>query len=712
MTQQPSLTSQLIAHLTREQSRWALWMPVGIGLGVMAYFSCGHEPSPWWLAATPILAMATRLIRHRFMPLVPMVMLLTLALGFNAAQLERIAVATPMLDREVGPTTITGTLMITEPMPDGARLTLKDPLIERLPPDVTPDRVRMRMRGIDLAEIPPAGTRVSLWGQVGPLSEPVMPGAYDFRRQGFFLGLGGTGWARGTVKILDSNPPLTLVDRVNLWFEHARRSLTLVTHDTLTGDSAAMTAALLNGEQNGISRDTLQAMRISGLSHLLSISGVHVSMMGLLVYVPLRAILALIPFIALRCPIKKWAAAMAVFATIFYTILVGPYAPTLRSALSTGIVMFAIMVDRRTLSMRLVLIAAALVMLMQPDGVMGPSFQMSFAAVLCMVAAFEKTFDQALNQNNPFSLPIWMKWMKKHVGVVVMTSVIATAATAPFTIYHFQSFSFYGVIANMVAIPLTSFWIMPMILLTYITFPLGWAAPFIHGIGWGVDVLIKLAEIVAAWPFAQIHWPAMPSFALLATVAGGLWLCLWRQRWRWMGFAPIVLGMMYPLYTPLPHLVVSTDGSEWAARLDDGRLAVSNLDRDDFVVTQWQQRLGMPPTVDVTELPTDENQLRCDTLGCVYRQGSRLIALPTLDAAVLEDCTQADVVIATVAVKDCAARLTLDANHFHHHGATALRFNDGALHAIFVRPERGLRPWSVGWGHPQRTESLGATDVD
>ena len=271
--------------------------------------------------------------------------------------------------------------------------------------------------------------------------------------------------------------------------------MTLRVYDRLkNSDEAAMTAALLNGEQSSIAKPVMQSMRVSGLSHILSISGLHVSMMGLLVYFPLRFILAAIPFVALRFPIKKWAAAAAILSTTFYTILVGPQAPTLRSALSTSILMFAILADRRTQSMRLVALAASIVMLLQPDGVMGPSFQMSFAAVLCMVAAFERPLDRVLAANNALSLPGWLHYLRHHAGSIIGTSLIATAATAPFCIYHFQTFSFYGVIANMLGVPLTSFWIMPCLLLTYIAAPFGMDGIFIDGVGLGVRGLIAIAD--------------------------------------------------------------------------------------------------------------------------------------------------------------------------------------------------------------------------
>jgi competence protein ComEC len=275
--------------------------------------------------------------------------------------------------------------------------------------------------------------------------------------------------------------------------------------------------------------------------------------------------------------------------------------------------------------------------------------------------------------------------------------LIATAATTPFARYHFQAFSFYGFIANMLAIPLTSFWVMPCILMAYVTAPFGLDGCFIDGAVGGIWITIKIAEAVASWPYSIIYLPAMPDVALTLMVFGGLWLCLWKRNWRWWGVLPIVIGAIYPLYTPQPDFMVLGDGKEWAAKLDDGRLAVSNLDHDDFAVTQWQQRLGNIPTVDVSELPESEKQLRCDAAGCVYHKGSHIVAMPVLESAALEDCERADILVVPYVVRDCASPTVIDDPEFWHHGAHVIYFNDDRMRIHYVREKRGERPWSVGW---------------
>ncbi len=685
-----------------------------MGIGIAVYFALPFEPSSYALAATPALILATWFARHWLGTFIPAVVLLTFALGFNVSQLDTRLSYTPMLDYETSVAPVEGRLIYTEVMPEGVRLTLKDLSIGHIPPERTPVKLRVKCDNKDLSDVPPTGTRIKLWAQVGPFSDPVMPGANDFRWQSYFKQLGGLGWSYSHIEITDPHPPTSWRDDMMLMFERARLTLAAHVYAQLSGDVGAMTAARLNGEQTAISKPVIEAMRIAGLAHLLSTSGFHVTIMGILIYFPLRAALALIPWVALRFPIKKWAATGAILSTLFYTLLVGSQAATLRSMLMTGIAMLAIVADRRANAMRLVMLSAALAMLLAPDAMLGPSFQMSFAAVFCLIATHEKTFAWAISPGDTFVMPGWLNNFTHHMGAIVMTSLIATAATTPFAIYHFQTFSFYGFIANMLAIPLTSFWVMPNILLAYVTAPFNADGWFIDGAGAGIWLTIKIAETVASWPYSIFYLPAMPWAALVMIVGGALWLCLWRLRWRYLGLLPILLGALYPLYTPLPDIMIAPDGKEWAVRLEDGRLAVSNLDHDSFITGQWQQRLGNVPLVDVTELPPDYNPLRCDEAGCVYRRGNHIIAFPELETAALEDCEQADTVIAPFLIR-CDARLScaaeespparnrdcaptiIDEPTFWHRGAKAVFFEGDAMRIADARPRRAMRPWSVGW---------------
>ncbi len=690
-------------NLLKESDRWLLWTPVGVAVGIVLYFACPFEPSLYALAATPLLGLLCWSLRYRFAVFLPFLVLLLIALGFNAAQIETKLTFTPMLDREQGPLPIAGRLMFTEVMPDGVRLTLKDLEIGHMKPEETPVKIRIKMNNKELTDIPPPGSRIKLFAQISPFSEPVTPDATDFRRQSYFRQLGGLGWSYSHIDIVDPHPPSTSWrDDFILMFEHARVTLAQHVYARLSGDVAAMTVTRLNGEQAAISKPVIEAMRVAGLAHLLSTSGFHVTIMGLLVYFPLRAMLALIPWVALRFPIKKWAATGAIISTLGYTFLVGSGAATLRSMLMCGIAMIAIITDRRSAPMRLVMLSAFLAMLIAPDAALGPSFQMSFAAVFCLIASHGTRISWIVTPDDKIKFPGWLRGTIEHLGSIITTSLIATAATTPFAAYHFQTFNFYGFAANTLAIPITSFWVMPCILIAYILAPFGLDGWFIDTAGAGIALTIKIALAVTNWPYSIIYLPAMPWAALVAITFGGLWLCIWKLRWRWLGLLPIVIGALYPIYTSKPDVMIAPNGKVWAVRLDDGRLAVSNLDRDEFVYTQWQQRLGNPPLVDSTAMTDSDTQLRCDEAGCVYRLGKNLIAFPVLESTTLEDCERVKVIIAPHIIRDCAAAHSLDEPEFWHHGSAAIYTDGEGLRIEHSRDHRAMRPWSVGWNYKMR----------
>ncbi|MGE3622678.1 MAG: ComEC/Rec2 family competence protein [Bdellovibrionales bacterium] len=690
---------RILGHqLMRERDRWLLWTPVAIGAGIVVYFKLPFEPPLWTLAAAPFLAILIFIARHRFILFVLLLIPMLFALGFSVAQIETRWLATPLLNRPIGPTSVTGRLMLTEIMPKGVRLTLKDPVVDRLPPEQTPPKVRIRIQNKTIADVPPPGTLVNLWAQLSPFTEPVMPHTMDFRWLFYFRQTGAVGWSTSDIRTVDENPPPpSWYDQINLAFERARLTLTEHVYKYLSGDVAAMTAARMHGEQSSISEPVIEAMRVAGLVHLLSTSGYNVTIMGILIYLPLRAFFALIPWIALRYPIKKWAACGAILSTIGYTMLTGSPAATVRSMIMTGIAMLAIILDRPSLVMRLAVLSAAMLMMVSPDAILGPSFQMSFAAVLCLIAAHERAPGWVPKPESPSPLPRGVNRVWRYLAAIVVTSLIGTAATTPFTIYHFGTFSFYGFAANAVAIPLDAFWIMPLLLMAYITVPLGWDGPFLVAAGWGTDLMIRLALLVRQWPYAMLYAASMPTAALGVVVIGGLWLCLWRTRWRLMGVVPVLIGMLYPFYTPVPDFMVSPDGKMWAARLDDGRLAASTLKREKFITEQWQEGLGHPELVDARELLKDFEQLRCDKLGCVYRKQGHVLAMPQVESAALEDCRLADTVIAPFLIDACEAPAVIDDDALWRHGAHVIYFTDGNMRIVNERDRRGMRPWSPGW---------------
>ena len=682
----------VLAQLQHERDRWLLWLPVLIGGGVWGYFTLPFEPSRWALLASPILGglcLVPRLGAGRW----PLVFFLLLALGVNAGQIASWRSAHPMLRREIGPVLVIGRVAGIDPQIDGVTLLLDRLEIDRLQPEETPHRVRIRLHD-DGAPWPAVGSQVGLDARLTPAPEPVAPGAYDFRRNAYFNGIGAQGYAHGMPTLLE---PAT-ENNFWGWVETIRAAIAARVLQVLSGDEAQITVALLNGAQSGISKPALNAMRASGLQHILSISGLHLAIAAAFVFVGLRGLLALWPYAALRWPIKKIAAGLSLFSLLAYTLLVGAPVPAVRSAIMTGIIMLAILFDRRALSLRTVALAATALLLAVPESLPGASFQMSFAAVTVMIAGYEALRRYRRAHIGAAPERHWGHVGAGHIGAIALTSILASAATAPFTLYNFQQMNWYGILANMLGIPLTTFWIMPAGFLAYILMPFGLDGPAIQLMGLGIRGLMLIAETVGAWPGAMVRIIAPPVWALPLMLSGGLWLCLWVRLWRLLGMIPLVLGIAACFMARPPDLYIAPDFANWAVR-DGGGFIAQQVGARDFTLQQWQQREG--GAVFLPHNSAVPAPLRCDDMGCVYAAKNRLVALVTDATALDEDCGQVDLIITPLWHAHCPGvngSRVIDGAWMKWHGALAVRLDpSGPPEITTVRDHWGARPWSPGW---------------
>ena len=442
-------------------------------------------------------------------------------------------------------------------------MTLHRPTIAELSGRHTPEAARIRLRGGQPPIRP--GDRISLRALLGPPPPPAVPGGYDFQRQAYFDGLGAVGYSVGRASVLPTEERSGL--RVSVWFAWLRAIVGERIRAHLEGATAAVTTALLNGEQRAIPDRTMAAIRDSGLAHLLSISGLHIGMVAAIVLFVVRGALALVPWLALRFQIKKWAAAASVIAAGGYTLLAAAPVPSQRSFLMVAVVLLAMLVDRQGISMRLLAFAASVVLITQPEAMLGPSFQMSFAAVLALMSAYEFIRERKQMPDERAS-PSGRALI--YLGGVILSTLVASTATAPYAAYHFNRFQVYGIAANMVAVPVTGFWIMPWAVATLLLMPLGLEGLGLIPLSWGIDVVIWVAEEVAAWHGAVVLLPAMPIWSLGLISLGGLWLCIWRRRQRWLGVGGIILGLAGMLTTNSPDLLVDGSGRLLATATKDG----------------------------------------------------------------------------------------------------------------------------------------------
>ncbi|WP_090479287.1 ComEC/Rec2 family competence protein [Qipengyuania nanhaisediminis] len=409
------------------------------------------------------------------------------------------------------------------------------------------------------------GARVRLKAQLMPPPAPILPGAYDFARAAWFKGLAATGSVVGEIELVEQagnrNSPIA----------QAQRFLSDHVRSRLDGAPGTIAAAFASGDRGGISAVDEDAMRDAGLTHLLSISGLHVSAVIAAAYFLASKLFALWPWFALRVRLPLVAAAVGAGAGIAYTLLTGAEVPTVRSCIGAMPVLGALALGREPLSMRMVAVAAAAVLFAWPEALVGPSFQMSFAAVIAIIALHNSEPIRAFLAPREESRA---RWLARRTVMLFVTGLVIEIALTPVVLFHFHRAGLYGAFANVLAIPLVTFVSMPLIAIALLLDMVGAGAPFWWLVGVSLDLLLDLAHFTASQPGAVKLVPHMGLGIIALFVAGGLWLALWRGKARLWGLIPAALAALVLAVSPVPDILVTRDGGNLGLVDERGNLFV------------------------------------------------------------------------------------------------------------------------------------------
>jgi competence protein ComEC len=704
------LLSVLRLWLSQEEDgrRLFLWLPVAYGVGVLIYFSADSEPSLWAaIAAAAVSAFAAALFRRRGHIGAFRIAMAVACLtgGFTTCCIKTWHVAAPVLERTLA-TRITAYVEIVDPRETGARLLLRPAPIEALGAAKTPQRIRVTMRGKPAFE---AGATITTTVRILPPPRPSEPGGYDFSRDAYFQQIGAVG-SMSSQPALAPDMDVPLLPRVNAAIDRARNRLTERIIQTVGGAHGPVAAALVTGKRGQISEETNEALRGAGIYHVVSISGLHLVLAAGLFLWSLRALLALLPGLALTQPIKTWAAVFAMAGAISYDLFSGSEVATDRSLVMVLILLGAVLAGRPAFSMRNLAIAAFVVMAIEPQSLLGPSFQMSFAAVAAMIAAFEKRagatdgWGRPIDPREPAAdrRATWLGRTRLIVGSMIVTTLVASFATDPYASYHFHRITPFGLIGNMLVLPLVEFIVMPAAVLGVLANPFGLDGPVWWLMGQGTAFMLEVARWVSSLDGATLHLPAFGPSALLTMTVGLLWLVLWQTPLRWLGIPVLGGGIALAASTVQPDIVIDRQGRSLAYRMEDGRLAVLNAKANPFGVAQWL-------TADAdTRKPTDPglpgNGL-CDARGCtgLLRDG-RTLALVLEREVLVHDCARADIIVTPIFAEGLCKgpERLIDGAHLATHGSTRMWIKgDGGITQQFARQATYDRPWSPA---PRRSQ--------
>ena len=660
-----AVSDRIEQFLEAERSQLPLWFVVAFGLGIGAW-QWLPDPRHWTAFIVLALAMACAGIAAGRGRSGRALLLGGLAMATGCALIWWRAgdVAAPRIERPL----IAGIEARVEKVESRAakgdlRLTLA-PSGNLLPP-----RIRVSLPEAEAPSGLTSGATVRLRARLQPPPPMALPGGHDFARDAWFAGVGATGRAIGPVELVGRSDAQSLDSIRDRLGKHIR--------DRLPGRSGGIATALATGDQAAVGEADAEAMRRSGLAHLLSVSGLHIAaVVGAAMLIALK-LLALSERLALRFNLVLVAAGFGALAGIAYTLLTGMQVPTVRSCIAALLVLCGIALGRDAISLRLVAVGALIVLAIVPEALAGASFQMSFAAVTAIIA---------LHRLEPVGRLLapreegWPTRFLRGVAGLLLTGIVVEVALIPFALFHFHKAGLYGVLANLIAIPLTTFVIMPLEALALIFDAAGLGAPLWSATGWAIDLILSLAHRIGSAEGAVARLPTMPPAAFALMLFGGLWTCLWTTRVRVFGALPFLLGAAWAAASPVPSLLVTGDGQHLALVRADGVPVMLRSRSGDFVrelMSEASAYDGEPVALD------DQRFARCNRDSCVAdlvegNRAWRLLAIRSRNridwSSLARACADADIVVADRWLpKGCVPRwLKLDREALERTGGVAI----------------------------------------
>lgn len=666
-----------------------LWLPLALGSGIAAYFNMAGEPLVQALTiAFGTLLGLTLLAARRDRAVVQVMMIAALwaVTGMCIAKWRVATLDAPVLQRDTGWREVQGTIVQLDPLPGAeARVVMDRLTIEKLTPADTPQKVRITLKK-------PGDTPLSL-GQViavramlHPPSLPATATSYDFQRHYYLQRIGAVGFSPLPVTVIQDVKPGSVL----AWFGHVRTVIQSVVERSLPPDQAGIVIALLTGAQTGVTDDVMADYRASGLVHVLSVSGMHIGMIAGAVFFMVRLILVLLPYIGLHWPIKKIAAVVALLATLAYIAMIGPLLPAWRAMMMTGLVLLAIMLDRMALSLRTLALAALVLLIFLPESLTNIGFQLSFMAVFALIAIYEQFRDRW-----PGWLTGWPHFLRFCViwgGGVILTGVIATLATAPLILYHFQQLPMYGALANAAATPILTFITMPLVIVTFLALPLGLADAPIAWMGASVHWMNMVAAAVANLPHNVMLIPQGSFLALTCGLFSVFLLCVGGRVGRVAGVVACMLSVTLWGMQKTPDILVYPPGKLWMVRAAPTTWIVPSLRAETFVREQWQSLLAIPPeNVIALKQARRDGIIECDKSACRLTSASgQKISIVTQPHVGREECAWADWVISSSRLGRACPDKQIDRYRLNHVGPVVVR--DGIAEELKPK-DAPKRPW-------------------
>ncbi len=677
-----NLFSFLISHLNENQSNFFYFIPVFYGIGVGIYFALPFEPD---LYAT-ILALCSSIFgyfllsKNNHIKIFAQITIISL-LGFTITNLHTIARSSEEFDYNDQFVIVNAEVVNIQKTQDNYRVIFKNLDFKNLEYFTNSFKIRVRFKNIpdNLNE----GDIVDFKAILSKPAESILPDHFNFARYAFFENIKAVGYAVSNLKIIKNTTNISYLAKLR---QHMLKTI----HQTLDQVNGSIASALIIGEYSQLPRNILDEMRISGLAHILSVSGLHMTVISGIFFFLCRQILAFSNTLALNFNLKKIASITAIIGGYFYLLLTGLQIAAIRSYIMTSLFLFAILIDRIQIGMRSIAIAALLLLVFWPEYIIHPSFQMSFAAVLALISVYE-----LLAQKN-----IFFKHQNFVLNIILsgvsllFTSLVASLAIAPFAAYHFNQASYYSMLANLFAVPLISIYVMPLMIISMFLYPFGAMHYPLNLADIGISYVVKISSFVAKLPHSYSTIRHLDTYSFIIIIIGGLWFLLWQSRSRYLGFVVIIIGIINAYLTPLPDVIIDQKG---AIILKDNNNRVIFFDTIYSRIKKdiYSKYFGYEKGITLREYFYNDLDFTCDPQMCVFNIRNKHVAIIQGENLT---CPNVDVIIAVkLDYTPCKAQLVITKANLQNQGSHLLfiKSYNANIYLQTTNSSRTNRLWSI-----------------
>ena len=675
------IRERLLSFLIDQQDRLTLWLPVAFGAGIGFYFSLSVEPLlttglAFFLCSCFLLWDARKNHSLRL----PSLFVFLFGAGFFLAQIRTTLLSAPRINYPQSAVKITGTVESV----NGRNVIIKNVKISSFSAWKTPKRIRLALP--ESVPLPQEGDKIRAKVTLSAPKSPVTPTGFNAAQQMYFQRIGATGILKGKLKIIKPAKTSPIREKINKRID-----------SVLSDDTRGILKALITGGSRNVPAGTAQNYRDAGIAHILAVSGLHMSLLAGLVFIVIRSVLALIPKIVLYYNTKKIAAFIALTACAAYLHISGASFAAQRAFIMIFLVLIAVLVNRRALSVVSIAWAAFFILLFKPEALLSAGFQLSFSAVTALICVYEKG-NELYARLSEKKESVLFSFFASVIGVLT-ASFIASAATAPFALFHFRQLPLYGIFASAIATTLTGFWIMPMAVAGVLLMPFGADKPFLIPASYGIKIINHLAALTADLPHAVLTCPPMPVWGLLLATFGGLWFCLWKGRVRLYGLIIFVAGLISPCFTIMPDVYVSLRSA--AFRNKDGQLVFRERPFDKTTQKIWLNDNRQKQLLTI----------QCDYGLCMYEKNGFKTGVANTKTGAYDACkmTDLDILFTTTTFNEkCLAKRQITRAEISEAGVYMLTLTPKKIIVKTVSESNGFRPWSPSYPVISLTDGLNA----